>query len=118
MGSLSEALAAPARPHGAPTLPNRPVAGISVEGGRATGVVLEDGTTIRARLILSNADPKVTFLTLLPRESLPADFRHRISTMDFSSSVTKINVALDPLPTFTARPGPAGGPHPPPTIPL
>ena len=111
MGSLSEAIAAAARAHGATILTARPVAGISVEGGRATGVVLEDGTAIESRLVLSNADPKATFLTLLPRESVPDDFRHRISTMDFSSGATKINVALDRLPSFAARPGHAAGPQ-------
>ena len=111
MGSLSEAIAAAARAHGATILTGCPVARISVEGGQATGVVLEDGTKIRARLILSNADPKATFLKLLPHGSLPDDFRHRISTIDFSTSVTKINVALDRLPSFTARPGHAVGPQ-------
>lgn len=30
------------------------------------GVVLEDGTEVRSKVILSNATPKVTFLDLLP----------------------------------------------------
>ena len=111
MGSLTQAIAAAARAHGATILTGRPVATIVTEEQRATGVVLEDGTTIRARVVLSNADPKVTFLQLIPAQCLPDSFRDRISSMDFSSGVTKINVALDHLPSFTAQPGHAPGPQ-------
>jgi phytoene dehydrogenase-like protein len=31
-----------------------------------SGVVLEDGTEIKADIVLSNATPKITFLDLLP----------------------------------------------------
>ncbi|KRT70764.1 MAG: FAD dependent oxidoreductase [candidate division NC10 bacterium CSP1-5] len=111
MGSLAQAIAGAARAHGATILTGHPVAKILTEAERAMGVILEDGTTIRARVVLSSADPKVTFLNLLPAESLPGEFRDRISSMDFSSGVTKINVALDRLPSFTAHPGHAPGPQ-------
>lgn len=111
MGSLAEAIAGAARAHGATILTGRPVAKILTEAEGATGVILEDGATIRARVVLSSADPKVTFLNLLPAESLAGKFRDRISSMDFSSGVTKINVALDRLPSFTAHPGHAPGPQ-------
>ena len=32
-----------------------------------SGVVLEDGTEIKADIVLSNATPKITFLDLLPK---------------------------------------------------
>lgn len=111
MGSLAQAIAGAARAHGATILTGRPVAKIWTEAEGAMGVILEDGTTIRARVVLSSADPKVTFLNLLPAESLPGKFRDRISSMDFSSGVTKINVALDRLPSFRAHPGHAPGPQ-------
>jgi phytoene dehydrogenase-like protein len=111
MGSLAQAIAGAARAHGATILTGRPVAKILTEAEGAMGVILEDGTTIRARVVLSSADPKVTFLNLLPAESLPGKFRDRISSMDFSSGVTKINVALDRLPSFRAHPGHAPGPQ-------
>lgn len=111
MGTLTQAIAAAARAHGATILTGHPVAKIWTEGNQARGVVLEDGAMIRARVVISNADPKVTFLNLLPPESLPEPFRDRIRSLDFSSGVTKINVALDRLPSFTARPGHAPGPQ-------
>lgn len=111
MGSLSRAIARAAEAAGARILTERPVTRILVEGGRAAGVVLANGSEVRAPLVLSNADPKVTFLDLLPASSLPEEFHSRISTLDFSSGVTKINAALDRLPSFTALPGSAAGPQ-------
>ena len=105
MGSLSEAIGKAARKAGALIFTDVTVSRVLVEGGKACGCVLEDGTEIRARFVLSNADPKVTFLKLTPRESLPGDFVKRIESLDFSSAVTKINLALDRLPSFKSLPG-------------
>ena len=35
-----------------------------------SGVVLEDGTEIKADIVLSNATPKITFLDLLPKVNI------------------------------------------------
>lgn len=35
--------------------------------GRAQGVVLQDGTEVRSKLVLSNASPQITFLELTPQ---------------------------------------------------
>ncbi len=111
MGALSEAIAAAARRRGVTIRTETPVRGILVEGGRAVGVELEDGTEIGARAVLSNADPVVTFLRLTPPEALPADFRDRVRAIDFSSAAVKVNVGLSELPDFRACPGSAPGPH-------
>jgi phytoene dehydrogenase-like protein len=105
MGSLSEAIASAARQRGARILTGQPVDSILFDGNRATGVVVGDGTEIRSQVVLSNADPRVTFLRLLPENALPEDFRRHITSMDFSSAAAKINVALDRLPNFSALPG-------------
>uniref|UniRef100_A0A4W3HGZ5 Pyridine nucleotide-disulphide oxidoreductase domain 2 n=1 Tax=Callorhinchus milii TaxID=7868 RepID=A0A4W3HGZ5_CALMI len=70
--------------------------------GAANGVVLKDGTEIRSKVVLSNATPHVTFLQLTPQHCLPEDFIKDISSIDYTSPVTKINVAVDRLPNFTA----------------
>ncbi len=45
----------------------QPVDEILLSGDNAvSGVMLEDGSEIRAGVVLSNATPKVTFLDLLP----------------------------------------------------
>ncbi len=49
----------------------QPVSQILVDNkSTATGVVLEDGSEIRAKVVLSNATPQVTFLDLLPEVSV------------------------------------------------
>lgn len=35
--------------------------------GEAQGVVLQDGTEVRSKLVLSNASPQITFLELVPQ---------------------------------------------------
>ena len=48
----------------------QPVAKILVGSGNAiTGVLLADGSEVRAAAVLSNATPKTTFLDLLPKVS-------------------------------------------------
>src|SRR5258707_8072343 len=61
MGSITSAMAKAARGFGAEIRTSAPVRQIDSRGGRVRGVVLEDGTEIRARVVLSNADPKRTF---------------------------------------------------------
>src|SRR5438270_1777681 len=55
MGAISQALASAATMHGATIITRSSVASIHMFGGEASGVVLEDGTEIRARIIASNA---------------------------------------------------------------
>lgn len=50
--------------------------------------------------MLSNATPEVTFNKLLKEEILPEDFRTRINTIDYSSGVVKINIAMKGAPNF------------------
>jgi phytoene dehydrogenase-like protein len=62
MGSITAALAAAAQKFGAEIRSSSPVEQIVVEHGAATGVRLAAGETLRARFVISNADPKRTFL--------------------------------------------------------
>ena len=45
----------------------QPVVQIANKGDKVTGVILEDGTEVNAKVVLSNATPKVTYLDLLPQ---------------------------------------------------
>lgn len=104
MGAFSEAIASAARASGATIETDADVAHVRIEGGRAAGVVLTDGREIRATQVLSGVDPHVTFLRLVAPEHLPSAVRRRVQRMDFSAAAVKINLALDRLPHFTARP--------------
>src|ERR1700688_197610 len=58
MGAITGAMAAAAHAFGVEIRIGSPVSQIESRQGRARGIVLEDGTEIRARIVLSNADPK------------------------------------------------------------
>ena len=100
MGRISFALAEAARRAGAIVRTDAPVAAISP----GEGVVLEGGDVIRARAVVSNADPKRT-LGLVESgdgDGVPSDFRRRVGDWKTDSPVLKINCALSRLPRFTA----------------
>ena len=112
MGAISTALARSAEAHGARIRTSADVRQILVKGGKASGVVLANGEEIRARVVISNADPKRTFLGLIKREELEPDFRREIENFRIEGSSIKINLALDGLPNFKAYPNTASGTTP------
>lgn len=111
MGALSDALAAAARDLGVEIRTECPATEILVEESRAVGVLTGGGEDLYAKVILSNADPKVTFLRLTPRQVLPAEFLRSVEALDFSSAVFKVNLALSGLPDFRALAGKEAGPQ-------
>lgn len=105
MGAVSRYISEAALEHGATIMTNKPVSSVMTDAeNKVCGVVLEDGTEIKSKCVLSNATPKVTFEDLLPSGMLPAEFEKDLKGLDFKSPVTKINVAVDRLPNFTAIP--------------
>jgi phytoene dehydrogenase-like protein len=105
MGGVTQALARSARAYGADVRTDAAVARIRTSGGRATGVTLEDGTEITAPTVITTAHPQISFLQLVDRDELPADFVADIERWRSRSGTVKINVALDTLPTFSSHPG-------------
>ena len=108
-GSVSAAIAAAARTLGAEIRTSAPVARVIVQGRRAVGVALESGDEMRAKVVVSGADPGRTFLELLGAEHLPEDFVAAIRRFRFRGASGKVNLALGELPRFTALP--EAGPH-------
>ncbi len=100
MGALTDALASAARGLGAEIRTGAEVARIDVREGRARGVVLSSGEQIGARAVVSNADPKRTFLTLVDPTELDPDFSGRVRNYRSSGAVGKVNLALSRLPKF------------------
>ncbi len=60
----------------------------------------------RARTVVSNLHPKLTFEHLLDPAVLPADFRERIARYRSGSATFRMNVALSELPRFACLPEP------------
>ena len=107
MGTVTQSMAKAAQSFGAEIRVSAPVETILIEAGRAVGARLESGEEIRARAILSNADPKRTFLGLVGEKRLPPEFAAGIQTYRMASGSFRINFALSGLPEFASRPGAA-----------
>jgi phytoene dehydrogenase-like protein len=104
-GSVSAAIASAALAAGAEIRTEAPVAQVIVRNGRAEGVALASGEEIRAGTVISNADPRRTFLELVGEKHLPADFVDGIRRFRFRGASAKVNLALGELPDFTCLPG-------------
>ena len=111
MGAISDAIAAECRARGVVIETDAAVAQVQVENGRAAGVVLEDGRTLRAGAVVSNLNPKLLYQQLVPRDALDDDIAARIARYRCGSGTFRMNVALSELPDFTAAPGTALQPH-------
>jgi phytoene dehydrogenase-like protein len=105
MGGLTQALARSAEAHGATIRIGAQVERVLVRDGRATGVVLESGEEIPARVVASSADPKGTFLRLVGAEYLDPEFARAVDRIKMDGVSMKVNLALGELPNFRALPG-------------
>jgi phytoene dehydrogenase-like protein len=104
-GAISNAIASAAREAGVEIRTQAPVARMLVTGDRVEGVVLENGDELRADVVMSSVDPRLTFLQLLDPRTLPDEFVSDVRRYKFRGSSGKVNLALDGLPEFTSLPG-------------
>ena len=105
MGAITQAMARVCAARGVDIRLGAAANEIMVEKGRAAGVVTAMGETIRARAVVSNLHPKLTFKSLIDPALLPADFRARIAAYRSGSGSFRMNLALAELPSFAALPG-------------
>jgi phytoene dehydrogenase-like protein len=108
VGGFTDALAAAARSHGAELRTGAAVARVIVDDQRVSGVRLACGEELRAATVISNADPKTSFLKLLGARHLDVQFTHRINRLRTGGMVAKLHLALERLPNFTKLADPAG----------
>ncbi len=106
-GGVSGAIANAARSLGVEVRVNSSVKQVKVKGGRAAGVVLENGDEIDSKVVMSAADPKRTFLQFVEQKYLPDDFLTSIKNFRARGSSGKVNIALSELPRFAALDEPA-----------
>jgi len=104
-GGVSQAIANAALAQGAEIRTGASVSHIVVKGVCARGVVLEDGEEIDADAVVSNADPRRTFLSLVGEKHFDTGFVTQVNRYKYRGSSGKVNLALDRLPDFTCRPG-------------
>ena len=110
MGAITQAMARSATNFGAEVRTDSPVSQIIVRDGHAVGVALEDGAEFYAPTIVSNADPKRTFLDLLDPDDLDSDFRRRVKRLKTQFSSVKLHCTLTGLPDFSRHLGPGFDP--------
>ena len=100
MGALTEALASAARAAGVEIRTGSQVETIQTTEERAASVLLDTGEEISARAIVSNADPRTTFLKLVDTIDLDPSFLLKIRNYRATGVSAKINLALSGLPSF------------------
>jgi phytoene dehydrogenase-like protein len=105
MGAITQAMARAAREAGAEIICEAGVREVIVERGRAAGVALDNGETIRAKFVVSNVNPKLLYTRLVPAGALAENFVTRMQRWRNGSGTFRMNVALSGLPSFTALPG-------------
>jgi phytoene dehydrogenase-like protein len=103
MGALTQALARAAQSLGAEIKTSAQVERIEVLDDKASRVILKSGDEISARAIVSNADPRNTFLKLVDPVYLDPNFLLKIRNYRATGTSAKVNLALSGLPSFAGR---------------
>ncbi len=104
MGMVSFYLADAAREAGAVIAAGVPVTQVLP----GEGVLLQSGERISAPVIISNADPRVSLRLL--GDSVDSAWKAKVQHTPIEGCTVKLNVLLNELPNFTARPG-TDNPH-------
>jgi prolycopene isomerase len=68
---------------------------IVVEDGKATGVELADGTKVRSRYVVSNADGRQTFLKLIGEQYLSPKLAKELKETRLTDSVFLVSLGVD-----------------------
>ncbi|MCL4303248.1 MAG: NAD(P)/FAD-dependent oxidoreductase [Anaerolineae bacterium] len=102
MGGLTQALAGAARRYGVEIRTEAEAAEIVVESGQASGVRLANGQVVTAAAIISNADPRTTFMKLVDPQVLDPFFVKQVQHIKYRGSGARVHLALKGLPQFTA----------------
>jgi phytoene dehydrogenase-like protein len=100
MGSVTEALAHCARDSGVTIRTAMPIKRIVIENGRAAGVETESGEIFSSWLVISNADPKRTIMTLVSARNVETGFTRRVHNIRMRGNAAKLHLALDGLPSI------------------
>jgi len=100
LGGITHALAQAAIDRGVEIRTGAEVAEIKTEANRATTIALANGDELAARAIVSNADPRTTFLKLIDPLDLNPNFLLKLQNYRALGCVAKINLALSGLPAF------------------
>jgi phytoene dehydrogenase-like protein len=109
MGTVSRTFADAARAAGAQILTGAGVSAVTVDNGAASGVVLADGRSLSARVVLGSCDP-YSLMDLVPAGALPSALTSRMAAVRRTGTTLKLNLALRGLPQFSCLPADSPSP--------
>lgn len=104
MGAITQALRRACEDLGVEIRTSSKVREINVASGKAVGVTLDSGEVIDARIVVSNADPKRTFLGLIDTGHLDDDFRRHVANIRMAGPAGKVNFVLSEEPRVNGMP--------------
>jgi len=104
MGAISEALRSACDELGVDIRTGAPVREVNVADGKAHGVTLESGQVVDATIVVSNADPKRTFLGLVGENDVSRAFRRDIENIRMNGPAGKVNFVLGEEPQISGMP--------------
>ena len=111
MGAITQAMGRACHDLGVEIRTQALVRQINQLGGRVQGVTLESGESLDAPIIVSNADPKRTFLGLLAPTDLDGEFRRRVAAIHMAGPCAKVNYVLAEEPRVTGMPADRSAPE-------
>jgi phytoene dehydrogenase-like protein len=111
MGMIAAAMQRSLVAHGGTVRLNAPVRRVLTRDGIATGVVLESGETVQAGIVVSNADPKRSLVTLVDAADLTPPVRAKAAALDQRGSMARIHLLVDQLPDYVGFTPGVRGPH-------
>ena len=101
IGQITQSMAKSAKARGVEIRTGSRVDRVIVEKGVAKGVKMADGEEIRSFIVVSNADPKTTYLSLVDPEHLDEEFIHKVENLSTRGNCVKFLAALNGLPDFS-----------------
>lgn len=104
MGAITQAMRSACEDLGVVIRTDTEVQQVNIRDGAAKGVTLTGGEVIDASLVISNADPKRTFLGLVDEKELDADFRRDVQNIRMDGPAGKVNFVLSEEPQVNGMP--------------
>jgi phytoene dehydrogenase-like protein len=105
MGAITHYMAEACTEAGVEISLEAPVAQVLVDGKKVTGVRLESGEEIAAKIVAANVGPSLLYQQLVAAGDQPPAFKRRIDQWKTGSGTFRMNVALSELPSFSVLPG-------------
>ncbi len=100
MGAVTSSLRSAAEAAGVEFRTGTPVKRVILDVDKVRGIETTDGEKIDSTLVVSNADPKTTFLKLVGARNIETGFARRVDNIRMKGKAAKLHLALDGLPNF------------------